>query len=222
MEKIVLEESDSFWDKMKDMKNGIHSVPVEVKAENEKKPKVTFKKGSHKYEMYKTLKKLKIRKSVTKFHEKRLMNLAVGTAQKDSCKEFNTPINPSGINTKKSYVMINCADNIFLRVDIASYLKLKKLRKVIIETKWCVRDDGADEYDTIYSDRRTFDTINGLLRAMTEERIRCDCVYETQIKSCGFSLYDFRYKIMTLSKSGEYKFYKNINKFCLDYGIKLI
>lgn len=221
MEKIVLEESDSFWDTMKDMKNGIHSVPIEVKKENEKKPKVTFKKGSHKYEMYKTLKKLKIRKSVTKFHEKRLMNLAVGTAQKDSCKEFNTPISPS-INTKKSYVMINCADNIFLRVDIASYLKLKKLRKVIIETKWCVRDDGADEYDTIYSDRRTFDTINGLLRAMTEERIRCDCVYETQIKSCGFSLYDFRYKIMTLSKTGEYKFYKNINKFCLDYGIKLI
>ncbi len=222
MEKIVLEESDSFLDKMKDMKNGIHSVPIEVKTEKDKKPKVTFKKGSHKYEMYKTLKKLKIRKSVTKFHEKRLMNLAVGTSQKDSCKEFNTPINLSDINTKKSYVMINCADNIFLRVDIASYVKMKKLRKVIIETKWCVRDDGADDYDTIYSDRRTFDTINGLLRAMTEERIRCDCIYETQIKSCGFSLYDFRYKVMTLSKSGEYKFYKNINKFCLDYGIKLI
>lgn len=222
MEKIVLEESDSFWDKMKDMKNGINSTPVDTKPENEKKPKVTFKKGTHKYEMYKALKKLKIRKSVTKFHEKRLMNLAINTAQKDSCKEFNTPINPSDINTKKSYVMINCADNIYLRVDIASYLKMKKLRKVIIETKWCVRDDGAADYETIYSDRRTFDTINGLLRAMTEERIRCDCIYETQIKSCGFSLYDFRYKIMAVTKSGEYKFYKNINKFCLAYGIKLI
>ena len=200
----------------------------EPKQKKPQQPKCPYRKGSRKFKLYKKLNKVPINSTTNKFHDKRLSNYMIHDQKKNGsieARRFTTKTKSTYedlTDPKDTYFMVNCGDNIFIRLSAKSYFKLSRLRKIIIISQGVVRDDGAYEDDVLYSDSRVFDTINGLLRALTEERIRCDCIYETQIKNCGYSLYDFRYKIMTLDKSGKYKYYDDINRFCRQYHLTLI
>lgn len=227
MELLELEETDEClraWFMMKNKMNiNCHQI-----SQKKKKQKCPYRKGSRKFKMYKKLNNAPVNSTTARFHDKRLSNYIILDRKKNG--EIKAGRFTSRVKTdfqdvseqKDTYFIVNCADNIFIRLSSKSYFKLSRLRKVMIISQCVVRDDGSCEDEVLYNDSRTFDTINGLLRALTEERIRCDCIYETQIKNCGYSLYDFRYKIMTVDKSGKYKYYNDINKFCRHYDLILI
>lgn len=185
-----------------------------------------FKKGTKKYKLYKALSKAQNHDGVSKFHEKRFVNLAISHVGKTKCEEFTNKLSSEDIHrlsVKKSrnYILIGCSGGVYRRIKISSYMKLIKLRKVIIESR-CVSRTDCGDYETVYKDRIIVDSINRLLKILTEERIRCDCIYELQLKSRGYDMYDFKYKIMTLDKSGEYKFYGDINDFCKEFVLEMI
>lgn len=222
---IELEPTKEFYKECVAMRRGVNSRYV---TKPEKKSGIPFKKGSSKFKMCKKLKNTKTRNTTVKFHDKRMKNFSIASAdQYIEGEAFTTSISADGMSlldtyrNKETSIMINCGDNIFRRLTRKSYFKLCKLRRVMITSSCVVRDDTDDE-TVLHKDTRVIETINSLLRILTEERIRCDCIYETQIKYCGFSLYDFKYKIMSLDKNGKYHYYSDINKFCKEYRLDLI
>lgn len=218
------EETDQAHVRMSQMKNHSYVKPDKPKAD---KPKLPFKKGTRKYSLYKKLNKAPIERNSIGFHEKELRNIAITDVNKVKAVDFYTKISNEDIDkltkrTKVISVLINCSDGIFRRISLKSYLKLCKLHKIII-VRECVIQDPCQFVCTVTdSDKRIITTINHLLRYLTEERIRCDCIYETQVRSRGYDMYDFKYRIMTVDTKGNYKYYNDINKFCKKFMLDLI
>ena len=190
---------------------------------SKKKPK--FKKGTWKHWLWKKLKSWKSGKSVEDFHFTRLENLIIYNDGKPKVKIFSSQYSLDKIRKyqdtyKDAYLLINSTDQMYTRISLKSYLKLMEVDKIAINFRLRARYDCDVEVADVYELDEVIDSINELCRFINYHRQAINGVYEIQSQCCGYTDYEFKFKILVMKRDGSTETYKSdMNDFMKAYGL---
>lgn len=205
---------------------------VEKPAKKKKKEKINkpkFKKGSWKHYLWKKIRDWRSSQYVEDFHFVKLENLVIyrDDSSKDKGKlsiytTKNRLKKKQLDKLKKSddaYVLVNTYDQMYTKIPIKSYLKLIEIDKIIFDLTLTGIDDGGDKFD-VYGKTDIVDNINDLMRYVNIQRQGIEGVYDIQAACCGYTIFEFKFKIVVSKLNGEAVTYKSdMNDFMKDYGL---
>lgn len=215
-------------------KSPADKAKAEKKALKEKEKKERklfknpFKKGSWKFDFFKRAKNYRTSANVQDFHFTKCDNLVV--YRRDDPK---TIISKSRFNLKElekiadkysdSFVLVNAYLNTFLKISVKSYLKLMKVKKIVIEYVVQVQEDGYEEYgfEDFYEATQVIDNINELMSFINYYRNLIHGVGEVQARVCNYTWVNFKVKTLIIKQDGDTKTFKGDFNEVMEYlGIK--
>lgn len=210
-----------------EIKQKAKSSQKSPKKTNVKPPK--FKKSSWKHHLWKRIRDWRSSRYVEEFHFVKLENLVIyeeDSSGGDSKLRVYTTRNrlkkKQLSKLKKSdnaYVLVNSYDQMYTKVPLKSYLKLIEIDKIAFDLTLTGVDDDGEEFDVL-TQTVVVDNINDLMRYINTQRQGIEGVYEVEAACCGYTTFEFRFKIVVSKLNGEVITYKSdMNDFMSDYGL---
>ena len=201
-------------------------IEIEPDKESHKKKLPKYKKSSWKHALLKRMKKWREDSNVEDFHFTKLENIIICFGKKKST--VTTSYSRFGIHMLKSiykkhrddaYILINATDQMYMKMDIMSYLKLMTIVKIGIDFTLEGSYDGLEKVDILHSDI-IIDNINELCRFINYHRQAIEGVHQLQCECCGFMEYDYRFRMMVWKTDNTVEVYKgDMNDFMTKYGL---
>lgn len=181
-----------------------------------------FKKGSWKSDFFKKFKRTRVSPHVEDFHFVKMENLLV--YRKDDPK---TLISKTRFNLKDlekiskkysdSFVLINAFNNTYIKLTLKSYLKLMKVKSIVIEYKVMVQEDGDDEICEYYEADQVISNINELMGFINYFRELINGVGEVQARVCCYTWVEFKVKTLVIKQDGSTKSFKGDFNEVMEY-----
>lgn len=190
-----------------------------------------YKKGSKKYQMFKSCKNHRLSKWVQDFHHEKAENVILGVDKKDKPKVIisshpvgKKELSDAGIQkTEGLSVMINCGYGTYQKIPFSAYKKLKKISKILIDFKLICydSDNDDDEGEELFCHQYHIDSIGELLRWYLYFRYLTEYVNELTCSILWYSRVEYKVNTILLKNDDTNEYYKaDFNKFLEKYGIK--
>ena len=195
--------------------------PKEKTKSKKQDPK--FKKGSWKHILWKKLKKWKSSRFVEEFHFVKQTNYLVYQTNGDQYRvePFSTKIKRSKLDKLKkrdAWVMISSYDREFMKTSLRSYLRLMQIDRIALEYHLIGILDDEEPCD-IYDETQVIDNVNDLVNFIKQHRAGINGVYDIQSYCCGYTYYEFKFRMVVRMRDGSVKTYKSENDFMKEYDL---
>lgn len=189
--------------------------------------KPDFKKGSVRWELFKKIKKTAISTRVEDFVDTRRELRCIYTeSDDDKIIRLRKPVGRKKLDKlsqmKNSVVSIGYGMGRYQDVSIKTYRKLLGIRRVAIKNKFSVQFDGEDHWEELFTLEYLLNSMNDLIGFNNELTTQIDTIIRMHEILYNYDMYQMKFKILVYMENGDCYYYKDVNEFFKDFGLRLV
>lgn len=189
--------------------------------------KPDFKKGSVRWELFRRIKKTAISTRVEDFVDTRRELRCIYTeSDQDKIIRLRKSIGRKKLDKlsqiKNSIVSIGYGMGRYQDVSVKTYRKLLGIRRVAIQNKFSIQFDGENHWEELFTLGYLLDSMNDLIRFNNELTIQIDTIIRMHEILYNYDMYRVKFKILVYMENGDCYYYKDVNEFFKDFGLRLV
>lgn len=189
--------------------------------------KPDFKKGSVRWELFKKIKKTAISTRVEDFVDTRRELRCIYTeSDDDKIIRLRKPVGRKKLDRlsqmKNRIISIGYGMGRYQDVSIKTYRKLLGIRRIAIKNKFSIQFDGEDHWEELFTLEYLLDSMNELIRFNNELTTQIDTIIRMHEILYNYDMYQMKFKILVYMENGDCYYYKDVNEFFKDFGLRLV